>query len=121
MPLVEVKNLSRTFGAVHAVRDLSFAFDAGEIYGFIGPNGAGKSTTMRILATLDIPSQGDCTVGGLSTVDDADKVRAQIGYMPDSYGSYPNMTVLEYLDFFARSYGLRGEPRRRAVGDVVEF
>jgi ABC-2 type transport system ATP-binding protein len=121
MPLVEVTNLSRTFGALHAVKDVSFSFDAGEIYGFIGPNGAGKSTTMRILATLDIPSQGDCTVGGLSTVDDADQVRSLIGYMPDSYGSYPNMTVLEYLDFFARAYGLRGEARRRAVGDVVEF
>ncbi|MBA3847837.1 MAG: ABC transporter ATP-binding protein [Planctomycetes bacterium] len=121
MPLVEVSNLSRSFGALHAVRDVSFAFDAGEIYGFIGPNGAGKSTTMRILATLDIPSQGDCTVGGLSTVDDADKVRSLIGYMPDSYGSYPNMTVVEYLDFFARSYGLKHEARTRAVGDVVEF
>ncbi|HYE05426.1 MAG TPA: ABC transporter ATP-binding protein [Planctomycetota bacterium] len=121
MSLVEVSNLSRSFGDLHAVRDVSFAFDAGEIYGFIGPNGAGKSTTMRILATLDIPSRGDCTVGGLSTVDDADKVRSLIGYMPDSYGSYPNMTVVEYLDFFARSYGLKHEARARAVGDVVEF
>ena len=121
MPLVEVRNLSRSFGGVRAVRDVSFGFEAGEIYGFIGPNGAGKSTTMRILATLDIPSEGDCTVAGLSTVDDADRVRSLIGYMPDSYGSYPNMTVLEYLDFFARAYGLRGESRKRAVGDVVDF
>src|SRR5476651_2392166 len=121
MSLVEVKNLSRRFGPLYAVRDLNFSFDAGQIYGFIGPNGAGKSTTMRILATLDIPSEGDCTIGGLSTVDDADAVRRQIGYMPDSYGTYPNMTVLDYLDFFARAYQLRGEGRRRAVRDVVEF
>ena len=121
MSLVEVKHLSRRFGTFAAVTDVNFSFDSGEIYGFIGPNGAGKSTTMRILATLDIPSEGDCTVGGLSTVDDADEVRRLIGYMPDSYGTYPNMTVFEYLDFFARSYRLHGSARRRAVADVVEF
>ena len=121
MSFVQVDRLSRTFGTVQAVRDISFSFDAGEIYGFIGPNGAGKSTTMRILATLDLPSTGDCTVAGLSTVDDADQVRRMIGYMPDSYGAYPNMTVWEYLDFFARAYDLHGPARLRAVGDVVEF
>jgi len=121
MSLVEVKGLVRRFGSFTAVKDISFSFDAGQIYGFIGPNGAGKSTTMRILATLDIPSQGDCTIAGLSTVDDADRVRSLIGYMPDSYGAYPNMTVEEYLDFFARAYRLRGPARTRAVADVVEF
>jgi len=121
MSLVEVRGLVRRFGTFTAVKDISFSFDAGQIFGFIGPNGAGKSTTMRILATLDIPSQGDCTIGGLSTVDDADNVRAQIGYMPDSYGAYPNMTVEDYLDFFARAYRLRGPARTRALADVVEF
>jgi ABC-2 type transport system ATP-binding protein len=121
MSFVAVSNLSRTFGNVKAVHDMSFSFNEGEIFGFIGPNGAGKSTTMRILATLDLPSTGDCTVGGLSTVDDADKVRRMIGYMPDSYGSYPNMTVWEYLDFFARAYDLKNAARTRAVGDVVDF
>ncbi len=120
-PLVHVSRLTRRFGSFTAVQDLSFAFDAGEIFGFIGPNGAGKSTTMRILATLDIPSAGDCTVDGLSTVDDAEEVRRMIGYMPDSYGTYPNMTVWEYLDFFARAYRLHGPARTRAVADVVEF
>jgi ABC-2 type transport system ATP-binding protein len=121
MSFVTVENLTRSFGTVHAVQDITFRFDAGEIYGFIGPNGAGKSTTMRILATLDLPSSGDCMVGGLSTVDDADQVRRMIGYMPDSYGAYPNMTVWEYLDFFARAYGLAGPARTRSVGDVVDF
>jgi len=121
MTFVTVDRLTRMFGSVSAVRDISFNFDAGEIYGFIGPNGAGKSTTMRILATLDLPSSGDCTVGGLSTVDDADQVRRMIGYMPDSYGAYPNMTVWEYLDFFARAYGLHSAARTRAVSDVVDF
>lgn len=125
MAFVEVSRLSRSFGVaphlVHAVRDVSFHFERGEIFGFIGPNGAGKSTTMRILATLDLPSSGDCTVDGLSTVDDADRVRRLIGFMPDSYGAYPNMTVWEYLDFFARAYDLPAERRRRAVADVIEF
>ena len=121
MSFVEVKALSRSFGDIEAVRDISFAFDRGDIFGFIGPNGAGKSTTMRILATLDLPSSGDCLIDGLSTVDDADAVRHKIGYMPDSYGAYPNMTVEEYLDFFARAYQLRGHARRRAVADTMDF
>ena len=121
MSLVEVQSLSRSFGAVQAVREVSFAFDAGQIYGFIGPNGAGKSTTMRILATLDLPSDGDCRIAGLSTVDDADAVRGLIGYMPDAYGSYPNMTVFEYLDFFARAHGVPTARRRQAVAEVMEF
>lgn len=125
MPFVSVSRLSRSFGiephAVHAVRDISFQFEQGEIFGFIGPNGAGKSTTMRILATLDLPSSGDCTVDGLSTVDDADRVRRRIGFMPDSYGAYPNMVVWEYLDFFARAYDLAPARRRKAVGEVMEF
>ncbi len=121
MAFVEVRNLTRTFGAVHAVRDIGFSFERGDIFGFIGPNGAGKSTTMRILASLDLPSSGDCTVAGLSTVDDAAEVRRMIGYMPDSYGTYPNMAVREYLDFFARAYGLDPARRRRAVADVVAF
>ncbi len=121
MSFVRVDNLSRSFGDIHAVRDVSFSFDTGEIFGFIGPNGAGKSTTMRILATLDLPSTGDCSIAGLSTVDDADQVRRLIGYMPDSYGTYPNMTVWEYLDFFARAYDLRDPARLRAVNDVVDF
>ena len=125
MAFVEVHRLCRSFGlephAVHAVRDVSFRFERGEIFGFIGPNGAGKSTAMRILATLDLPSSGDCTVDGLSTVDEADRVRRMIGYMPDSYGAYPNMVVWEYLDFFARAYDLAPERRRQAVRDVMDF
>ena len=125
MAFVEVSRLSRSFGVepnlVHAVRDISFHFERGEIFGFIGPNGAGKSTTMRILATLDLPSAGDCTIDGLSTVDDADRVRRLIGFMPDSYGAYPNMVVWEYLDFFARAYGLSPENRQRAVAEVLDF
>ncbi len=123
--LVQVNHLSRSFGLppeeIHAVKDISFGFDAGEIFGFIGPNGAGKSTTMRILATLDLPSSGDCLVGGMSTVDDAPEVRRLIGYMPDSYGAYPNMDVGEYLDFFARAYDLEPGKRRTTIDGIMEF
>ena len=121
MSLVEVQHLSRRFGHFNAVKDVSFSFDAGQIYGFIGPNGAGKSTTMRILASLDLPSDGDCRIDGLSTVDDADKVRHLIGYMPDSYGSYPDMTIWDYLDFFARAYELSPQARQSAVDGVIDF
>jgi len=121
MSLVEINGLSRCFGSKWAVQDLSFAFDGGHIFGFIGPNGAGKSTTMRILATLDLPTGGTCRVDGLDCVDDADRVRRLIGFMPDSYGAYPDMTVSEYLDFFARAYGLAGAQRRSTVGGIVDF
>jgi ABC-2 type transport system ATP-binding protein len=125
MPLVEVRSLSRHFGwgpsRVDAVRDVTFAFEGGDIMGFIGPNGAGKSTTMRILATLDLPSAGDCVVDGMSTVDEADRVRRLIGFMPDHFEPFPDATVAEYVDFFARAYGLDGEPRARAVAGVMEF
>lgn len=121
MPLVEVRRLCRRFGDLDAVRDVSFAFDRGDIMGFIGPNGAGKSTTMRILATLDLPTSGDCLVNGLSTVDDADGVRRMIGFMPDHFEPFPDATVLEYVDFFARAYGLNGAARRTAVDSVMGF
>ncbi|MEK7414559.1 MAG: ABC transporter ATP-binding protein, partial [Planctomycetota bacterium] len=125
MALVEVRQLYRRFGigsgVVDAVRDVSFSFEASDIMGFIGPNGAGKSTTMRILATLDLPSSGDCVVNGMSTVDDADRVRRQIGFMPDHFEPFPDATVAEYVDFFARAYGLNGKPRVAAVESVMSF
>lgn len=121
MPLVEVRHLHRRFGELDAVRDVSFAFDRGDIMGFIGPNGAGKSTTMRILATLDLPTAGDCLVDGMSTVDDADGVRRLIGFMPDHFEPFPDATVLEYVDFFARAYGLDGAARAAAVDAVMGF
>jgi len=119
--LVEITHLSRRFGNVQAVDDVSFSFDAGQVFGFIGPNGAGKTTTMRILAGLDEPSSGDCRIAGLSTIDDADTVARRIGYMPDDFGTYPNTTVFEYLDFFARAYGLKGAKRDNALADVIDF
>ncbi|MGA9526433.1 MAG: ABC transporter ATP-binding protein [Myxococcaceae bacterium] len=121
MSLLEVKALTRDFGAFRAVDDVSFTLDAGQILGFIGPNGAGKSTTMRIIATLDTPSTGDVSLNGQSVVQQPDRARPLIGYMPDRYGTYEDMTVFEFLDFFARAYRLKGVERRTRVESVMEF
>jgi ABC-2 type transport system ATP-binding protein len=119
--VLEVEGLTRAFGALTAVDEVSFAIEAGSIFGFIGPNGAGKTTTMRMLATLDAPTRGDAKISGYSVVDHPDRVRPLIGFMPDRYGTYDDTTVFELLDFFARAYGLKGKERRRRVDAVIDF
>jgi ABC-2 type transport system ATP-binding protein len=121
VPSIEFQKMSRLFGDTRAVDELSFKVYPGEVFGFIGPNGAGKTTSMRILATLDQPSRGDALVDGLSVVDDPDRVRRRLGFMPDQFGVYSNVTCEEYLDFFARSYGLKGADRRRCLREVMAF
>ena len=120
-PLLEVRSLSRSYGKVRAVNDLSFAMQRGGITGFVGPNGAGKTTTMRIAATLDVPDSGDVFVDGVSVLVEPRGVRARIGYMSDQFHPYPNLDVVEYLDFFARAYGLRGRQRLQTVRSVASF
>ena len=120
-PAIELRGLHRYFGDTRAVQDMSFEVYPGEVFGYIGPNGAGKTTSMRILATLDEPTAGDALVDGFSVVDDPDRVRRRLGFMPDYFGTYQNVNVLEYLDFFARAYGLRGRDRTDAVSSVMEF
>jgi ABC-2 type transport system ATP-binding protein len=119
--MLEIDGLVRHFGKLRAVDGLSFAVKRGEVLGFIGPNGAGKTTTLRILATLDVPQQGDVRIGDFSVIDAPEKTRRITGFMPDFAGVYVQTTVTEYLDFFARSYGLRGEERRQAVNGVIDF
>src|SRR4051794_16680406 len=99
-PIIEVRDLRRRFGNVQAVDGISFDVLPGAIIGFIGANGAGKTTTMRIMATLDLPDSGSVRICGHDVVNFPNKVRSSIGWMPDSYGAYANMTVLEYLDFY---------------------
>jgi ABC-2 type transport system ATP-binding protein len=120
-PAIELCNLHRHFGRLRAVDGVSFKAYPGQVMGFIGPNGAGKTTAMRILATLDVPTDGEAFIGGYSVVDDPDKVRRILGFMPDSFGKYANMDVVEYVDFFARAYGLSGSIRRDAVERVLVF
>jgi ABC-2 type transport system ATP-binding protein len=120
-PQIELRSLHRVFDQTHAVNDVSFEVYAGEVFGYIGPNGAGKTTSMRILATLDEPTAGDAFVDGFSVVEDPDRVRRRLGFMPDYFGTYQNVNVYEYLDFFARSYGLVGRERLTSIGEVMEF
>ena len=119
---VEVTNLVKTFDrGFRAVDGLSFSFSSGEVIGFVGPNGAGKTTTMRIMATLDTPDSGDITLDGVSVLDHPEQAHGLIGFMPDDLPSRTDTTVDEYLDFFARAYGLKGAAIRKAVEDVEEF
>ena len=104
-PAIEFDSLVRTFGSTVAVNKVTFSVYPGEVFGFIGPNGAGKTTSMKILATLDEPDSGSAKVDGFCCVNDPERVRRRLGYMPDGFGAYSNVTCEEYLDFFARSYG----------------
>lgn len=119
--VVELRRLHRFFGNTRAVNDVSFSVKRGSVFGYIGPNGAGKTTSMRILATLELPSYGDAFVDGFSVVNDPEMVRKRLGFMPDSFGTYANVNCEEYLDFFARSYGLVGRDRTKRVREVLAF
>src|SRR5262249_29160973 len=105
---VDIVHLKKRYGATRAVNDISFSFESGQIFGFVGPNGAGKSTTMRILATIDEPSAGDALIDGISVVEEPEKAHRLVGYVPDLLPEHRDISVHEYLDFFARAYGLRG-------------
>jgi ABC-2 type transport system ATP-binding protein len=118
---VNVVRLKKYFGPTRAVDDISFSFASGQIYGFIGPNGAGKTTTMRILVTLDEPTEGDAYIDGVSVVEEPERARKLIGYVPDNLPTHRDMSVHEYLDFFGRAYGLEGRHRTQVIDRVEEF
>ena len=120
-PMIELRRLHRFFGTTRAVSDVSFEVGRGQVFGFIGPNGAGKTTSMRVLATLDLPTAGDAFVDGFSCVNDPDRVRRRLGFMPDYFGTYADVNCYEYLDFFARSYGIVGRQRHQAVKHTMAF
>ncbi len=118
---IEMRRLHRFFGTTKAVQDISFSVKRGHVFGYIGPNGAGKTTSMRIMATLDLPSYGDVFIDGLSCVNDPELVRNRLGFMPDAFGTYRDVNCREYLDFFARAYGLAGAERTRRLAWVLGF
>ncbi len=118
---IHVDHLSKHFGRTRAVDDVSFTFSSGEIVGFVGPNGAGKSTTMRIIATLDEPTNGDVFLDDISVVEEPDKAHRLIGYVPDALPSPRDISVHEYLDFFARAYGIGAARRKKVVESIEEF
>lgn len=114
-------SVTRSFGTVRAVQNLSFTLQAGEAVGFIGANGAGKTTTMRMMSLLDLPDDGEIRLFGETAHSQPELLKRQIGWMPDSFGAYEQMTVREYLDLFARAYGYRGAARTQRVSEVLEF
>lgn len=118
-PLVSVENLHVIYGKTHAVRDLSFGIQRGEVFGFIGPNGAGKTSTIKVLATLLKPTRGRALVAGLDVAQEPHAVRRKIGYMPDFFGVYDDLTASEYLHFFAAAYKIPSAKRRVLIGDVL--
>mgnify|MGYP000055252878 CR=1 FL=1 len=121
MSALKVNNLYRYFGDLQAVNGVTFEIPHGSVCGFVGSNGAGKTTTMRILATLDYPTDGTAEVCGINVVHHPAKVRRLIGWMPDHFGNYEHMTVLEYLDFYARALGYKGKERRQRIQEVMDF
>ncbi len=120
-PMIDVQGLHKSFGRTQAVNGISFSVSRGHVFGYIGPNGAGKTTSMRILATLEQPSNGDAHVDGFSVINDPDRVRRRLGFMPDYFHTYASINVHEYLDFFARAYGIVGRARKDRVKWVMGF
>jgi len=118
--MIEVQHVSKAFGQVQAVQDISFQVDRGEILGFLGPNGAGKTTTMRILTGFFPPTSGSARIGGLDVFNNSLAVRKMIGYLPESVPLYQDMIVRDYLSFVGEVKGLGRAERKKAVGEVIE-
>ncbi len=119
--MIETRDLTKMYGDLYALNRLNMKLDKGDVYGFIGPNGAGKTTTMRILATLLNPTWGEATVCGYSIYTGAKEIRRLIGYMPDFFGVYDDMKVIEYLEFFAAAYRIKGPARKQKCEQVLEL
>lgn len=119
--MIEIRGLTKRFGELVALNNLTLDIGPGELFGFIGPNGAGKSTTMKILSCLMRPDSGSARVGGFDVRSDGDEIRRIIGYMPDFLGVYDDMTVDEYLQFFAAAFKIERKRRRKVVDSVLEL
>ncbi len=121
-PMVEVKNLWVRYGKYEAVKGISFSIPKGEVFGFIGPNGAGKSSTIKVLATLQRNYECDAVkINGISVNKAPHLIREMIGYMPDFFGVYEDLTAREYLHFFAAAYRIDRSRRKAIVNDVLEL
>ncbi len=119
--MIQTQDLTKAYGDLHALHNLTLELEEGDLFGFIGPNGSGKTTTMRILATLLQPTWGEAYVCGHSIYTHPKEIRRLIGYMPDFFGVYDDMKVIEYLDFFAAAYRIRGPKRRKVCDDVLDL
>ena len=119
--VVETNNLTKRYGDFTALDSLSMQVGKGQILGFIGPNGAGKTTTIRILVGLLKATSGTARIAGADCLQDARKIKRMVGYMPDDFGSYNNMRVNEYLDFFGAAYGIARRKRNTRIDEVLEI
>ena len=119
--MIKTQDLTKIYGNVHAINNLSLDLAEGDLFGYIGPNGSGKTTTMRILATLLQPTWGEASVCGYSIYTHPKEIRRLIGYMPDFFGVYDDMKVIEYLEFFAAAYRIKGPARRKVCNEMLEL
>ena len=120
LTVIKTADLTKKYGDAFAIKSIDLNLNAGDLFGFIGPNGAGKTTTMRIIATLLEPTWGEAYVCDHSVHTAPKEIRRLVGYMPDFFGVYEDMTVVEYLEFFAASYRIKGSARRNRVNEMLE-
>ncbi len=118
--MIKTVDLTMKYGEMYAIQQINIELQEGDLFGFIGPNGAGKTTTMRIIATLLNPTSGDAYVCGNSVLTKPAETRRLVGYMPDFFGVYDDMKVIEYLEFFAAAYRIGGADRRRRCNEMLE-
>ena len=119
--MIETNQLTKRYGDLIAVNNINLKLSEGDVFGFIGPNGSGKTTTMRMLATLLTPEYGEAYVCGKSIYTNPQEIRRLVGFMPDFFGVYDDMTVIEYLEFFAAAYRINGPARRKICEDKLEL
>lgn len=119
--MIETNQLTKRYGDLIAVNNINLKLSEGDVFGFIGPNGSGKTTTMRMLATLLSPDYGEAYVCGKSIYTNPQEIRRLVGFMPDFFGVYDDMTVIEYLEFFAAAYRINGPARRAVCEEKLEL
>ena len=119
--MISVEDLTKVYGKRTALDHVTFEVPEGEIFGFVGPNGAGKTTTLRILAALLEPTGGHASIGGVDVAKQPDLVHSRLGYMPDFFGVYDQLSVSEYLDFYAACYRQPKERRTKVVAQLLEL
>ena len=119
--MLVIKNLEKSYGRFKALNGLNLEIKKGEIFGFVGPNGAGKTTSMKIVSGLLSPDSGEVYIDGVDAIKDNKILKEKIGYMPDFFGVYDNLTALEYLEFYASIYGILGEEGRKLSLELLEL
>ncbi|MFH1265265.1 MAG: ABC transporter ATP-binding protein, partial [Planctomycetota bacterium] len=119
--MIKTQDLTKAYGELRAINHLTLELDQGDLFGYIGPNGSGKTTTMRILATLLQPSWGEAYVCDYSIYTHPKEIRRLVGFMPDFFGVYDDMKVIEYLEFFAACYRIKGPKRRKVCNEMLDL